>query len=286
MRIAIIGAEGQLAHHLTEALAGEELFPITHRDVSVEDRGAIVAVAEKDRPEVIINTAAFNKVDLCEDERLRAFDVNCLGAMNGALAAERAGAKYVFFSTDYVFGADSGRRTPYAEDDPPGPVNVYGWSKVAGEVAAMNMCRRSFVIRSSGIYGVKTGGKGYNFPGMMLRLAGERDEVKVVNDQHVTPTNAKDLALVTAQIIRTERYGLYHATNTGECTWYEFARALFALTGMKTKLTAVTSAEFSAKARRPAYSVLDNRALRAAGLEEMRPWREALLSWIEEMGLS
>lgn len=280
MKIMLIGSEGQLAFDLIKVFENDEVTALSHQDLDVANRDFFIGYADALKPDVIINTAAFHKVDVCEDERKLTFDVNCMGAMNGALAAEKAGAKYVFYSTDYVFGGDTARNTPYIETDYPAPLSVYGYSKLAGESAVRNLWEKHFVIRSSGLYGLKVSGKGYNFPGLMMKLASERDEIKVVDDQHLTPTFTKDIAEKTAELIKTDNYGLYHMTGAGGCSWYEFTKKIFEIKGIKTKLTPVTSDEFPTKARRPGYSVLDNKGLRDAGISDMRPWQEALQEYL------
>jgi dTDP-4-dehydrorhamnose reductase len=280
MKIMLIGSSGQLAFDLLNTFKNDEITALTHQDLDVTNREFFIGYANALKPDVIINTAAFHKVDICEDERQRTFEVNCLGAMNGAIAAEKTGAKYVFYSTDYVFGADTDRKTPYTESDFPGPLSVYGHSKLAGEMAVRNLYEKHFVIRSTGLYGLKVSGKGYNFPGLMMKLSKEKEELKVVDDQRLTPTFTKDIAEKTAELINTDNYGLYHLTNAGDCTWYEFTRKIFEIKGIKTKLTPVTSAEFPTKAKRPGYSVLDNKALRDAGLSDMRSWEEALQEYL------
>lgn len=280
MKIIIIGASGQLAYDLIKTFHKHELILLYHQDIDVTNREYLCGFVKAIRPDIIINTAAFHQVDACEEERIRAFDVNCLGAMNGAIAAESVGAVYVWYSSDYVFGADESRNTPYTENDPPAPINIYGHSKVAGEIAVRNICRKHFVIRSSGLYGKRVSGKGHNFPNLMLKLARERDEVRVVNDQRLTPTFTKDLAEKTVELVASEKYGLYHLTNSGDCTWYEFTKKIFEIAGITTQLTPVTSEAFPTKAVRPKYSVLDNLALRSAGFLDMRPWQEAIREYL------
>jgi dTDP-4-dehydrorhamnose reductase len=285
MKIAIIGADGQLANDLIRVLKDEELVLLTIDDIRVENREQTVRVIGEIKPDVLINTAAFHQVDRCEDERMPPFDVNCMGAINAAFAAENVGAKYLFYSTDYVFGDDASRNTPYTEEDKPGPLSVYGSSKFAGEIGVKNVYHRHFIIRTCGLYGVKTSLKGYNFPGLMLKLAEERDEVRVVDDQRLTPTHTLDVARKTAELIKTDHFGLYHMTNTGDCTWYEFTKYLFELAGVKTPLIPITTEEYPVKAKRPAYSVLDNAKLRSTGIEDLKHWQEALREYLMESGV-
>jgi dTDP-4-dehydrorhamnose reductase len=185
----------------------------------------------------------------------------------------------VHFSTDYVF--DGGLRRPYAETDAPGPLSVYATSKLAGERLVQRYCSRHFVIRTCGLYGLAgSRSKGGNFVETVLRAAAQGKTLRVVNDQVVTPTSTAELAQRLALVIQNGNYGLYHMTNTGECSWYEFASEVFRAAGVTADVRPVDSVTFGAKARRPPYSVLDNRAMRAAGVGEFRPWQEALAEYV------
>jgi len=186
-------------------------------------------------------------------------------------------------STDYVFGGDVVRRTPYTETDPPNPINVYGIAKLAGEYFVRYILDRYWIVRSQWLYGLAgASGKGGNFVELMLRLVREGREIKVVDDQTGSPTYTLDLARKIAQLIKTGHYGLYHITNTGECTWYQFACKIWELSGLNPNVAPTTTADFGATATRPTYSVLDNAALRAIGLDDMRPWEKALAAYLEE----
>lgn len=294
MRTIIIGANGQLGQDLAKAYAGEDMVPLTHRDIEICERASIEAAFSTHRPDVVINTAAFPRVDDCEVEYARALRVNAQGPHNLALACREYGGILLHISTDYVFdgeGREGGNRDegnnhismPYTEGDVPNPPNGYGVSKLAGEHGVRYVLERSFVVRSSGLYGVAgSSGKGGNFVETMLRLAREGRDIRVVNDQTLTPTYTRDLAHQIKHLLTTNHYGLYHATNQGQCTWYEFATEIFQLSGLSPTLIPITSAEFAARARRPAYSVLDNARLRQHGLDLMRPWREALTDYLQE----
>jgi dTDP-4-dehydrorhamnose reductase len=192
----------------------------------------------------------------------------------------------VHFSTDYVFGLEEARTTPLTETDAPGPVSIYGLSKLAGEYLVRSLCQRHLVIRTCGLYGVwGTGGKGGNFVETMLRLAGQRKPVRVVDDQRCTPSFTADVAEATAAMIATRAHGLWHVTNSGDCSWYEFAKEILRATGAKADLTPITSGEFGAPARRPAYSVLSNERLLTAGVTIPRPWKQALAAYLAERQL-
>lgn len=281
MRVLLIGAGGQLGSDLVKALAHEDLIALTHGDIEVCDPESVRAAMQSHAPQVVINTAAFHRVDDCEREPARAFAVNALGARNVALACKEQGCALLHLSTDYVFDGHKG--SAYDESDAPRPINAYGISKLAGEFFIRYLLDRYYIVRTSGLYGVAgSSGKGGNFVELMLRLAREGKEIKVVKDQTLSPTYTVDLAQALAQLIRTERYGLYHITNSGECSWYQFAAKVFELTGVPAQLKPTTTAAFGAVARRPTYSVLAHKALLAAGLAEMRPWPAALAAYLAE----
>jgi len=263
------------------------LVPLTHSEIEVTDMDSVKQAFEKYRPDVVVNTAAFHRVDDCEDDPDKAFRVNALGARNVAVACEKFDAKLVFLSSDYIFGGEGERRTtPYTEFDTPVPLSVYGKSKLAGENLVQHVCSKYFIIRSSGLFGVAgaSGKGGGNFVETMLRLAKERDQLRVVNDQVFSPTYTRDLAQKIVQIIRTEYYGIFHVTNKGACSWYEFAKEILRLAGLKTPLIPVTSDEYPQKVKRPPFSALDNYHLRLLGMDDMRPWQEALASYMKEKG--
>jgi dTDP-4-dehydrorhamnose reductase len=187
-------------------------------------------------------------------------------------------------STDYVFGGE--KRAPYTEDDAPNPLNVYGVSKLAGEYFVRALCPKHFIVRTSGLYGVAgSSGKGGNFVETMIRLAKEGKPIRVVTDQVLTPTYTRDLAHKIKELLQTEAYGVYHITNSGQCSWYEFAAKIFELLSLKPDFGPTTSAEFGAKAKRPAYSVLAHGRLAQLGLDDLRSWPEALAAYLEEKGL-
>lgn len=281
MRVAVIGANGQLGTDLCTALAAHDIAPFTHADFDICDRAAMERHLGAVRPEFVINTAAYHRVDDCEIEVERAFAVNAIAVHALARWCAAEGAVLVHCSTDYVFAGDLGR--PLTEADRPEPLSVYGASKLAGEHLARSACPRHFIIRSCGLYG--HGGshsKGGNFVERMLQLAAESKPIRVVCDQIASPTYTRDLAAAIAKLIRTERYGLYHITNSGQCSWYEFARKIFELAGVSADLSPVRTAEYGARARRPPFSALASDAMRAAGLEELPPWEDALRRYLRQ----
>ena len=286
MRILITGANGQLGADLCKVLQDRALTPLTHTDVDIADMDSVKDVFRKYRPDIVINTAAFVRVDDCESDKDKAYLVNAFGAQNLAVVSQEIGAKLVHISTDYVFGGESEpRTTPYTEFDTPVPLSIYGKSKLAGENLVQHLCSKYFIIRTSGLFGIAgSSGKGGNFVETMLRLGRERDELKVVNDQVFSPTHTKDLAKKIAQLITTEYYGIFHITNKGVCSWYEFTKEILRLAGLTVSVVPITSDQYPQKARRPCFSVLDNYHLRLLGMDDMRPWQEALKDYLREKG--
>jgi dTDP-4-dehydrorhamnose reductase len=279
MKLLLIGHRGQLGSDLKGAFADEELILTTQEQLRVENAGQVNSVVEQARPDVILNCSAFHRVDDCEDRVDLAFGVNAFGVGNLAVAAARTGATLVHFSTDYVF--DGPGRTPYVETDLPCPKCVYGVSKLSGEYLLQSIWPRHFIFRVSGLYGY-TGSreKGTNFVEMMIDLARQGKPIRVVDDQRITPTRTRDVAEGVRSLIHTDAFGLYHLTNSGECSWYEFAASIFQLARLHPDLTPVTTAAFPGKAKRPSYSVLDNRHLRDIGMPDLRHWRESLSCYI------
>ena len=269
--IVVVGAAGQLGTDLLRAAGDRDVTGVT--DVDVRDGDAVARMAERLRPDVIVNCAAYVDVEGCETDRERAFAVNAEGVRN--LAA--TGARLVQISTDYVFDGTS--HVPYAEDAATNPINVYGESKLAGEGYA----RGHLIARSSGLYGISaTRAKG-NFVRTMLRLGRERGEVSVVTDQVMTPTSTADLAPALWRMVDGGARGVYHCTNAGRCSWFEFASAIFELAHMDVRVHPTTSDKLGLKAARPAFSVLDNSKLARAGYGPPRPWREALADHLEAL---
>ena len=279
----ILGAGGQLGSELVNILQDDTLIPLTHMDIEMTDEQQVNSILSSNMPDIVINTAAYHRVDDCEDNVELSFAVNSYAVRTIARICNDLGITFVHFSTDYVFGGE--KKTPYVEDDCPNPHSVYAVSKLAGELFVRNICSRYYLIRTCGLYGAKgVSGKGGNFIETMIRLANGEKPISVVSDQIVTPTYARELAAKVSQLIRTEEYGFYHITNNGGCSWYEFARTIFELTGIDADISPISSSEFGAKARRPAYSVLENRNLKLLGLDDMKFWQDALKEYLEEKG--
>ncbi len=282
MRALLIGSKGQLGSDLCR-IWSDGLIALPHEDLDVCDRERVHAVLRRESPDLVINTAAYHRVDECESNAALAFEVNALGAKNVADAAREAGAAVMFVSTDYVFDGEKG--SPYVEEDTARPLSVYGTSKLAGEHLVRQSNEKHYVVRSSSLFGVAgASGKGGNFVETMIRKAREGEPLRVVDDQVSVPTLTWDLAQGLRELAKTERYGLYHVTNSGQTSWYRFAAKIFELTGLTPSLTAITSEELGAPARRPHFSVLENRAAKAAGLEPLRSWEEALEAYLREKG--
>jgi dTDP-4-dehydrorhamnose reductase len=279
---AVLGASGQLGRDLCPRLPGE-VIALTRDRVDLGRPETVQAMIRDLRPDIVVNCAAYNFVDRAETEPDAAFAVNAWGVRALATACREADCTLVHFSTDYVFGLDETRQTPYRETDAAGPVSVYGLSKLAGEYLVRSLCPRHFVIRTCGLYGVwGSGGKGGNFVETMLRLAGQGKPLKVVADQTCTPSYTVDVANATAALVQTGRHGLYHLTNAGSCSWFEFARTIFRTAGVAANLSPTTSRDYGAPARRPGYSVLAPTGSDGLGLPPMRSWPDAVAAYLGE----
>ena len=281
MRAAVIGAAGQLGRDLCAQL-GPQAVALTHPEVELTSHESLVDALGELSPDVVINAAAFNRVDEAEERPSEAFAVNALGVRELSLVCRELDCVLVHFSTDYVFGLEQDRRQPYCESSVPGPLSVYGLSKLAGEYFVRSICPRHFVVRTCGLYGLHgAGGKGRNFVETMLRIGPERGQIRVVHDQTCTPTYTLDLAQAACQLISSDAYGLYHWTNAGSCTWYEFACEIFRQAGVSVDCVPITSEQYGARAARPKYSVLDTSLFASLGFGPLRPWNEALHAYME-----
>ncbi|MEO0051225.1 MAG: dTDP-4-dehydrorhamnose reductase [candidate division WOR-3 bacterium] len=278
-KVLVTGSGGLLGRELMRFLeaTGE---PVTGWDLPEHDITRIeecINAIHEENPEVIFHLAAWTDVDGCEAEPARALAVNFQGTWAVALGAAETGCKLVYLSTDYVF--DGRKRKPYRESDKPNPLSVYGRSKYLGEQVVMKNCRRYFIVRTSRLFGRHD----RNFVNTILSRAKVDDELRVVNDQTGSPTYAKDLCLPLVRLARSEHYGIYHLTNSGQCTWFEFAREIVRLAGLNCEVIPITTAESGRRAPRPAYSVLDNHHYRRRFGLELRPWQEALRSYLDEI---
>ena len=282
MKTLLIGADGQLGTDLCKIYPPDELLPLTIKDLDVCDYDGVRRIFREHKPDVVINTAAFHRVDECEEVPEKAMEVNALAVRNLAIVCRDIDAILVQFSTDYVFDGEASR--PYTEEDAPRPVSAYAISKLAGELYVRYLWEKHFVMRLCGLYGVVGSmEKGTNFVETMLKLAKEGKDISVVADQTLTPTYTRALAPFIKALVETKRYGLYHMTAEGGCSWYEFAQAIFELSGLKVNLSPTTSAVYKTPAKRPAYSVLENANLKKIpGISPMPHWRDALKDYLEE----
>lgn len=280
MKVAIIGIEGQLGRDVAAALSEHDIVSLAHPVLDICDAEATTAVIADNSPAWVINCAAMTNVDKCETEPEPAFQVNAIAARNVAEACRTADARLVHISTDYVFDGD--KATAYVETDAVRPINAYGMSKLVGEWMVADACPQHYIVRTSGLYGLhQCRGKGTNFVETMLRLGGERSELKVVDDERLTPTYTPDLAVQLERLLAAPpQPGIYHATNSGECSWFEFATEIFRLSGIDVRVEGIASSEWPTKTRRPRNSVLDNRALREAGIDVMPQWHTSLAEYL------
>jgi len=283
LKIALIGVDGQLGTDINSYFCrkGLEVVGLVGlKEIDITDPVKCNSTLRDINPDLIINTAAFLNVDLCEDEIMSAFKVNVEGIKNLSKICVGMNIPLMHFSTDYIF--DGSKNEPYTEEDCARPLSIYGMSKLGGEKVIQYMLEKYYIIRLCGLYGYTCSvGKGnVNFVETMIKLGKEKKKLKVIDDQVCTPTSTKDVAEKLFKLAQTEQYGIYHMTNTGSCSWYGFACEIFKLMDMSVDISPTSSEEFGAKAIRPAYSVLDNLYLRKAGVTDMRDWKEALKDYI------
>jgi len=282
LRVVVIGSTGQLGQDLLRVF-GDRAIGFAHEDLDVTDPAGVASAVRSAEPDWVLNTAAFHRVDDCEEDPTSTFAVNATGALNVARAAADIGSGVAFYSTDYVFGGEGRERDhPYVEQDNPYPLNVYGASKVAGEQLAMQANERHLVVRSAGLYGTATSRKGWTFPELMINKARTDGFVRVVTDQVLSPTFTADLARKTKQLIEHDARGLFHLTNAGECSWFDFAQKAFEIAGVKARMEPIDTGQMKQRARRPSYSALETSRLGAVGLNSMRPWEEALGDYLKQ----
>lgn len=283
MRVMLIGANGQLGFDITRVFKEKEnlsLIPLTHNDIEVTDPQSVQNAISRYDPDLIINTAAFHNVERCEEEPEIAFRVNAFAQINLCRICKERKIIYVFFSTDYVF--DGEKTMPYVEKDCPRPINIYGISKLAGELIIRYMLAEYYIVRVSGLYGIAgPSGKKYNFVDLMLEKAKRGEKIWVVNDQKLTPTSTWDVSNKLYELIMRAEYGVYHMTNEGECTWFEFAQEIFRIADLHPDLKPCKTGTFGEKVARPKYSVLDNHHLRTQGISEMPHWKDSLSYYIK-----
>ena len=288
MKILITGSNGMLGRALCHGLSDKHEvigldivaiydLPFTiHKfiECDITDRERAIAEIVSIRPDIVIHTAAYTDVDGCEQNPEQAHRINARGTETIALACQKCGAFLYYISTDFVF--DGEKKTPYTEEDLPNPISVYGSSKLEGERYVQSILNRSVIVRSSWLFG--KGGR--NFVDMLIKKAQGEKRIEIVNDQFGSPTYAKDLAEAIKILLSANRYGIYHITNSGSCSWYQFAQAVKEMAGLDVEIVPVSSEQYHSPARRPKMSILDNRRYEELAGSELRPWKEALKEYI------
>ncbi|MCA0987049.1 dTDP-4-dehydrorhamnose reductase [Guptibacillus algicola] len=279
--ILVTGSNGQLGKDVEILFSknGYEVYGYSREQLDITKLDNVSKVFEEIKPSIVIHCAAYTNVDKAETDADEAYKVNAIGTRNIASISEKYSAKLVYISTDYVFNGESNGE--YNEFSPTSPLGVYGKSKLAGEDFVRALTSKFFIVRTSWVFGLY----GKNFVKTMLNLAQDKKELNVVNDQRGCPTYTVDLAHCISRLIRTEKYGTYHCSNSGNCTWYEFAKAIFEEAGFDMKVTPVGTEEFPRPAKRPTNSVFDHMSLRLNEFPEMRNWREALRTFIKELAI-
>lgn len=277
MRVLVTGVKGQLGHDVMNELAkrGYEGIGVDIDEMDITDPVSVDKVITEAHVETVVHCAAYTAVDAAEDHVELCRKVNAYGTENIAKVCKKLDLKMVYISTDYVFDGQGTR--PWEPDDERHPLNVYGQTKYEGELAVQNNLEKFFIVRIAWVFGVN----GRNFIKTMLQLGETRDEINVVNDQIGSPTYTLDLSVLLVDMLETEKYGFYHATNEGLCTWYEFAAEIFKQAGMDVKVNPVDSSQFPAKAKRPSNSRMDKSKLDANGFKRMPAWQDALKRYLE-----
>lgn len=285
MKVLVTGAHGQLGKDVVRIFTDSkhDVLGYGRSELDITDLVQCHKIIKENKPDCIIHCAAYTAVDDAESDMDQAYRINAVGTRNLATAAESSDSKLIYISTDYVFNGQG--KMPYVEYDRTDPQSVYGKSKLAGEILAQTLCSKWFIVRTSWVFGLQ----GNNFVKTMIRLGQEKPLLKVVNDQKGSPTYTTDLANFLLELAQTDKYGIYHASNQGTCTWYEFTQAIFEeyqeILGlaMKAELTPCTTAEFPRPAPRPINSVLDHMSIRTNGLNDLPHWRDALKRFMLEV---
>ncbi len=281
MRVVIVGASGQLGSDLISAFSEHDTAGVDHRLFDIEVPAAVSKMLLRYRPDVVINTAAFHNVELCETRPDRAFAVNALAVDGLAAQCAAAGVALVHISTDYVF--DGSASVPYPEDAAPSPISAYGISKFAGELLVRRHLESAYIVRTSGLYGIRgSSTKGYTFIERILTQAAEGKPIRVVTDVAFSPSYTRHVAAAIVGIVESGRFGTYHVTNTGYCTWHDFAVEIVRQAKFDVPVAPVTSDAFPSIARRPAFSALAHPALDALGLSPLPPWQAGITAYLAE----
>ncbi len=276
MKILITGSNGMLGHDLQEVLKDKhELILTTSETLDITDKDQAMNVICENKPDMVINSAAYTDVDGCEENHDVAYCVNGDGVRNLALACKEIDCPLLHISTDYIFNGENDK--PWVEDDEIGPINVYGRSKLKGEQAILEILDKYFIVRTAWLYGIN----GKNFPKTMLELSQNHSQITVVYDEVGSPTYTPDLAFAISQLIETDYYGIYHITNSGSCSWCEFAKYIFEVADIDVEVIPVTASEFARPAPRPSYSILENKNWIKNGFKPLRSYKEAIKEYVE-----
>jgi dTDP-4-dehydrorhamnose reductase len=272
MKVLVTGAKGQLGYDVVKRLNKSKIdcFGIDIEECDITDQKQVYSVISEYKPDVVVHCAAYTAVDKAEDEREICYRINVTGTQNIANACKKIDSKMVYISTDYVFDGEG--EDPFDVTDKPNPINYYGQTKYEGELAVQNILDKYFIVRISWVFGIN----GNNFVKTMLKLGKDRDEISVVADQVGSPTYTFDLAKVLAEMIKTEEYGIYHVTNEGYCSWYEFACEIFKQAGMDIKVNPIKTEEYPTRAKRPKNSKLKMLDTKQLSNPHIKNWREAL----------
>jgi dTDP-4-dehydrorhamnose reductase len=286
MKIAVIGSNGQLGSDIVRILEKNniEVIKLNHQNIEIADIESVrLALNRNVDLQMVINTAAMHNVPNCEKDPQKAFDVNAMGVWNLARVIEENNLTLIHISTDYVFSGH--KNIPYLESDLPNPLNVYGVSKLSGEYFVRQTSKRHFILRVSGIYGESPcRAKGSNFVELMLKLSQEREEVRVVDDEVLTPTYTLEIAnQIYYMIKKGADYGTYHLSAEGSCSWYEFTKKIFEITKSKTRLSIANPNEFASSIKRPKYSVLKNQMLIQQKMNRFCHWSEGLKDYLSKI---
>ncbi|MGR6002857.1 dTDP-4-dehydrorhamnose reductase [Bacillus cereus] len=278
MKVIVTGAKGQLAQDVLRQLEHTDLqvYGVDREELDITNNEAVQAYINKIKPDAIMHCATYTNVDTAEEDADTAYKVNGLGTKYLAQVAGKIGAKMLYISTDYVF--DGTAKRPYKTSEPTKPLGVYGKTKLAGETFVQQYVDKFFIVRTAWVFGIF----GNNFVKTMLRLGREHDEISVVNDQVGSPTYTVDLARFMIELISSEKYGIYHVTNAGICSWYEFAVEIFKQAEMDVNVKPVTTEEFPRPADRPKYSVLDKKKIEEEGFLPLQDWKKAVACYLSE----
>lgn len=282
-KVLITGGNGQLGLELKSKIQSKyNLLLTSRRSLDITNFDEVLQYIDEKKPDIIINCAAFTAVDLCEQEESIAYETNALVPKNLAIAANKINAKLVHISSDYVFDGNgikngNGNIRPYIENDITNPQSVYGRTKLAGEKLVSEKTNKYFIIRTAWLYG-----EGKNFVRTMINLSKTNDEIRVVNDQIGSPTSTSELANMIEKLIETEKYGIYHGTCEGYCSWYDFTCEIYKIMNIQTKVIPVTTEEFPRPAKRPKYSVLENKKLNDLGIYKFKEWQDALKIYLDK----